>query len=242
MLTEINIYMYLNTLSLINKTATYHILTKPCPTLYTAWRFPYIFTFVIFVYVWHQRLTNFLSFLLQYGISGPFWYATGATIQILLFSMLAVQLKIRAPGAKTFLQVIKARFGSRTHVVFCVFALMTNVIVTAMLMLGKKIYLFGIVLYLVASLRTRKITVISYCSKNLLIQGQHEAKMMCYWLLIGLLNTARNGLLCLVMTDVIVTAMIMLGKKLYSQKLCMSIYFDKFAIRGHCIGLYSFHC
>jgi Na+/proline symporter len=38
-------------------------------------------------------------------------------------------LKTRAPGAKTFLQVIKARFGSRTHLVFCTFAFFTNLIV-----------------------------------------------------------------------------------------------------------------
>ena len=38
-------------------------------------------------------------------------------------------LKMRAPGAKTFLQVIKARFGSRTHLVFCTFAFLTNLIV-----------------------------------------------------------------------------------------------------------------
>ncbi|ESO83679.1 hypothetical protein LOTGIDRAFT_169159 [Lottia gigantea] len=72
----------------------------------------------------------------QYGIGGPFWYAAGACIQILLFSMLAVQLKTRAPGAKTFLQVIRARFGKTCHKVFCCFALATNIIVTSMLMLG----------------------------------------------------------------------------------------------------------
>ena len=38
-------------------------------------------------------------------------------------------LKMMAPGAKTFLQVIKARFGSRTHLVFCVFAFFTNLII-----------------------------------------------------------------------------------------------------------------
>ena len=76
------------------------------------------------------------SFVAQYGISGPFWYAAGATVQILLFSILSVQLKIRAPGAKTFLQVVRARFGKSTHKVFCAFALLTNVTVTAMLMLG----------------------------------------------------------------------------------------------------------
>ena len=70
------------------------------------------------------------------GISGPFWYASGACIQLVTFSIISVQLKIRAPGAKTFLQVIRARFGQRTHITFCVFALVTNALVTALLMLG----------------------------------------------------------------------------------------------------------
>merc|ERR1719341_1741953 len=41
----------------------------------------------------------------KYGISGPYWYAGGATIQIIIFSILSIMLKTRAPGAKTFLQV-----------------------------------------------------------------------------------------------------------------------------------------
>merc|ERR1711963_1345390 len=53
----------------------------------------------------------------------------GATIQIIIFSILSIMLKTRAPGAKTFLQVIKARFGARTHLVFCTFAFFTNLIV-----------------------------------------------------------------------------------------------------------------
>ena len=47
----------------------------------------------------------FFFFLFQYGISGPYWYAGGATIQIILFAILSIMLKTRAPGAKTFLQV-----------------------------------------------------------------------------------------------------------------------------------------
>lgn len=50
--------------------------------------------------------------------------------------MVSVQLKIRAPGAKTFLQVIRARYGSNTHKVFVVYALATNIIVTANSMTG----------------------------------------------------------------------------------------------------------
>merc|ERR1719225_2408414 len=65
----------------------------------------------------------------KYGISGPYWYAGGATIQIIIFSILSIMLKTRAPGAKTFLQVIKARFGKGTHLVFCTFAFLTNLIV-----------------------------------------------------------------------------------------------------------------
>jgi Na+(H+)/acetate symporter ActP len=63
-------------------------------------------------------------------------YAAGAAIQVLLFSMLAAQLRVRAPGAKTFLRVIHSRFGPKAHVVYVVFAIATNLIVTAMLMTG----------------------------------------------------------------------------------------------------------
>lgn len=39
----------------------------------------------------------------KYGVSGPFWYASGATVQILLFATLAIELKRKAPNAHTFL-------------------------------------------------------------------------------------------------------------------------------------------
>jgi len=51
-----------------------------------------------------------LNPFLQYGISGPYWYAGGATIQIIIFSILSIMLKTRAPGAKTFLQVSRVLF------------------------------------------------------------------------------------------------------------------------------------
>ncbi|KAK0061328.1 urea-proton symporter DUR3, partial [Biomphalaria pfeifferi] len=92
-------------------------------------------TTIVSQWTWAATLLQSSAVAAKYGISGSFWYASGATIQILLFSMLSVQLKTRAPGAKTFLQVIRARFGKSTHIVFCIFALATNVIVTAMLML-----------------------------------------------------------------------------------------------------------
>jgi Na+/proline symporter len=72
----------------------------------------------------------------NYGVSGPFWYASGATVQILLFASIAIELKRRAPNAHTFLEVIRARFGTATHLVFTVFGIMTNILVTAMLLTG----------------------------------------------------------------------------------------------------------
>lgn len=72
----------------------------------------------------------------RYGVSGPFWYASGATVQILLFATLAIELKRRAPNAHTFLEVIKARYGTIPHVVFMVFGLVTNILVSLMLIVG----------------------------------------------------------------------------------------------------------
>ncbi|XP_076358090.1 uncharacterized protein LOC143250861 [Tachypleus tridentatus] len=93
-------------------------------------------TTIVSQWTWAATLLQSSAVASKYGISGPFWYASGATVQILLFAMLSVQLKIRAPGAKTFLQLIKARFGTKAHLTFCGYAFLTNMIVTAMLMLG----------------------------------------------------------------------------------------------------------
>lgn len=67
---------------------------------------------------------------------GPFWYASGATVQILLFATLAIELKRRAPNAHTFLEVIRARYGTVAHIVFSVFGLATNILVSLMLIVG----------------------------------------------------------------------------------------------------------
>ncbi|PIK48507.1 putative urea-proton symporter DUR3 [Apostichopus japonicus] len=93
-------------------------------------------TTIVSQWTWAATLLQSSTVAAKNGISGPFWYAAGATIPLLLFATISVQLKTRAPGAKTFLQVIQARFGSRTHLIFCFFAILTNVIVTSMLMLG----------------------------------------------------------------------------------------------------------
>jgi Na+/proline symporter len=72
----------------------------------------------------------------RYGVSGPFWYASGATIQVLLFAVLAVEIKRKAPTIHTVLEIVKARWGTAAHITFLVFCLLTNIVVTSMLILG----------------------------------------------------------------------------------------------------------
>merc|ERR1712112_787191 len=63
-------------------------------------------TTIVSQWTWSATLLQSSTVASKYGISGPYWYAGGATIQ-----------------------VIKARFGARTHLVFCTFAFFTNLIV-----------------------------------------------------------------------------------------------------------------
>lgn len=81
---------------------------------------------VVSSWTWAATLLQSTGVCYRYGVSGPFWYASGATVQILLFATLAVQLKRRAPNAHTFLEVVRARYGGMAHAVFIVFGLMTS--------------------------------------------------------------------------------------------------------------------
>ena len=91
---------------------------------------------VVSSWTWAATLLQSTSVCYKYGVSGPFWYASGATVQILLFATLAIQLKRRAPNAHTYLELIKARYGTIAHIVFMVFGLATNILVSLMLIVG----------------------------------------------------------------------------------------------------------
>ena len=63
---------------------------------------------VVSSWTWAATLLQSSSVAYSYGISGPFWYASGATIQVLLFATLAIELKRVAPNAHTFMEVIRS--------------------------------------------------------------------------------------------------------------------------------------
>ena len=73
---------------------------------------------IVSQWTWAATLLQSSNVAYQYGVSGPFWYASGATIQVLLFGMLAIQVKRYAPNAHTICEIIDARWGSSVQKVY----------------------------------------------------------------------------------------------------------------------------
>ncbi|GLC42948.1 hypothetical protein PLESTB_000288800 [Pleodorina starrii] len=91
---------------------------------------------IVAKWTWAATLLQSSNVAFSFGVSGPFWYAAGATVQVLLFAILAVEIKRKAPTIHTFLEIIRCRWGTTAHVIFTVYGFLTNLIVTAMLILG----------------------------------------------------------------------------------------------------------
>jgi len=91
---------------------------------------------IVSQWTWAATLLQSSNVAWQYGVSGPFWYASGATIQVLLFGVLAINLKKVAPSAHTVCEIVNARWGKPAHLTFLFFCFAANIIVTSMLLLG----------------------------------------------------------------------------------------------------------
>ncbi|KAJ7153257.1 solute symporter family transporter [Mycena filopes] len=85
---------------------------------------------------WASTLLQASTVCLVFGLSGPWWYAAGASTQIMAFAQNAIQLKLNAPGAHTFLEVIGLRWGTFSHLSFMFFGLGTNIVLTSQLITG----------------------------------------------------------------------------------------------------------
>ncbi|KAF6170204.1 hypothetical protein GIB67_038737 [Kingdonia uniflora] len=92
---------------------------------------------IVSQWTWAATILQSSNVAWEYGISGPFWYASGATIQVLLFGVIAIEIKRKAPHAHTVGEIVRARWGTVAHVAFLCFCFLTNIIVTAMLLLGE---------------------------------------------------------------------------------------------------------
>ncbi|RPD65429.1 urea transporter [Lentinus tigrinus ALCF2SS1-7] len=91
---------------------------------------------IVSAWTWAATLLQSSAVAYKDGISGPWWYGAGATVQVLLFAQLAAKLKLNAPHAHTWLEIVAARWGTVAHLVFMFFGLATNIIVSSMLILG----------------------------------------------------------------------------------------------------------
>jgi Na+/proline symporter len=91
---------------------------------------------IVSQWTWAATLLMSSNMCWKVGISGSYWYAAGASVQIMLFAILATQVKRRAPNMRTFMELVRVRWGKAAHITFICFALTTNVIVSAMLILG----------------------------------------------------------------------------------------------------------
>mmetsp|Transcript_39763 Transcript_39763/g.69117 ORF Transcript_39763/g.69117 Transcript_39763/m.69117 type:complete len:674 (-) Transcript_39763:79-2100(-) len=91
---------------------------------------------IVSQWTWAATLLQSSNVAWNYGVSGPFWYASGATIQVLLFGILAIEVKKRARTAHTMCEMVRARWGTAAHITFLIFGFMANIIVTSMLLLG----------------------------------------------------------------------------------------------------------
>lgn len=91
---------------------------------------------IVSQWTWAATLLQSSNVAWQFGVSGPFWYASGATIQVLLFGILAIEVKRRAPKCHTVCELVLVRWGTAAHKTFIFFSFATSIIVTSMLLLG----------------------------------------------------------------------------------------------------------
>jgi SSS family transporter len=91
---------------------------------------------IVSQWTWAATLLQSSNVAWAYGVSGPFWYASGASIQVLLFGIIAIEIKNKAPKAHTMCELVKVRWGTAAHITFLIFSFLASTIVTSMLLLG----------------------------------------------------------------------------------------------------------
>jgi SSS family transporter len=91
---------------------------------------------IVCTWTWASTLMTSSAKGYMHGIAGPYWYAAGASVPILLFAVLAIYLKRRMPMAHTFGEFVWHRFGPASHRLLVGLGLFTCMIVTVMVVLG----------------------------------------------------------------------------------------------------------
>ncbi|OQD79583.1 hypothetical protein PENANT_c047G02953 [Penicillium antarcticum] len=91
---------------------------------------------IVSSWTWSATLLTSSTFAYNYGVCGPMWYGAMGTLQILMFGLIAIKIKSKAPGAHTMPEIVLARHGKVAHVTYLYHGLATNMLVGACLVLG----------------------------------------------------------------------------------------------------------
>ncbi|KAL6298068.1 hypothetical protein BKA93DRAFT_906381 [Sparassis latifolia] len=91
---------------------------------------------IVSAWTWAATLLQSSTVTYEWGLCGGYYYAAGATIQIFIMAVLAVRVKMIAPYCHTYLEIMQARYGNAAHFMFVAYGLVTNLIVSSMLLLG----------------------------------------------------------------------------------------------------------
>ncbi|RDX48959.1 Na+/solute symporter [Lentinus brumalis] len=91
---------------------------------------------IVSAWTWSATLLQSSTAAYTFGVSGPWWYGVGGTIQLAIFAMVAAKVKMNANGAHTFLEIAKVRFGTGAHLLFTFYAFLCILVVCGSLLLG----------------------------------------------------------------------------------------------------------
>ncbi|OBZ74885.1 putative urea active transporter 1 [Grifola frondosa] len=91
---------------------------------------------IVSAWTWSATLLQSSTAAYTFGVSGPWWYGVGGTIQLAIFAMVAAKVKMNANGAHTFLEIVNTRFGTGAHLLFTFYAFLCILVVCGSLLLG----------------------------------------------------------------------------------------------------------
>ncbi|KAG2081467.1 putative urea transporter [Suillus cothurnatus] len=91
---------------------------------------------IVSAWTWSATLLQSSTAAYTFGVSGPWWYGAGGSIQVAMFGMVAAKVKMNANGAHTFLEIVKVRFGTAAHIVFTIYAFICVLVVCGSLLVG----------------------------------------------------------------------------------------------------------
>ncbi|KIV98703.1 uncharacterized protein PV09_09530 [Verruconis gallopava] len=91
---------------------------------------------VVSSWCYAATILNSVRLTYIFGFPGLWWFVSGATCQIVLYAVIAIELKRRAPRADTILHALRIRFGTVTHIIFFVYGVSVQILITAALLLG----------------------------------------------------------------------------------------------------------